>query len=85
MSVNILDVTERINQASDIVTALVNITAPIQGPIYAEDINLSVDIVSILNKCDSLLINHAYWYTIIFIVLQKLLLPTLLLMIHSLR
>ena len=60
MSVNILDVIERIDQASDIATALVNVTTLTQGPIYAEDINLLVDIVSILNKCASLLLSHAY-------------------------
>ena len=50
LSVNELNVTERISQTSSIATALVNITAPTQEPIYAEDINLAVDIVSTLNK-----------------------------------
>ena len=50
LSVNELNVTERISQTSDIATALVNITTPTQEPIYAEDINLAVDIVSTLNK-----------------------------------
>ena len=50
LSVNELNITERISQTSDIATALVNITAPTQEPIYAEDINLAVDIVSTLNK-----------------------------------
>ena len=50
LSVNELNITERISQTSDIATALVNITVPTQEPIYAEDINLAVDIVSTLNK-----------------------------------
>ena len=50
LSVNELNVTERITQTSNIATALVNITTPTQELIYAEDINLAVDIVSTLNK-----------------------------------
>ena len=50
LSVNELNVTERITQTSNIATALVNITAPTQELIYAKDINLAVDIVSTLNK-----------------------------------
>ena len=48
--------TERISQTSDIAVSLVNITTPTQEPIYAEDINLAVDIVSILNKYGHLLL-----------------------------
>ena len=50
LSLNELNVTERISQSTSITTALVNITAPTQDPIYAEDINLAVDIMSTLNK-----------------------------------
>ena len=50
LSLNELNVTERISQSTSITTALVNITAPTQEPIYAEDINLAVDIMSTLNK-----------------------------------
>ena len=50
LSLNELNVTERISQSTSITTALVNITAPTQEPIYAEDINLVVDIMSTLNK-----------------------------------
>ena len=50
LSLNELNVTERISQSTSITTALVNITAPTQVPIYAEDINLAVDIMSTLNK-----------------------------------
>ena len=68
MSVNELNVTERIIQTSNITTTLVNITAPTQEPIYAEDINLAVDIVSTLNKYDDLLLSHSYEYTYIFVL-----------------
>ena len=54
-SINELTATERIVQASNIATALVNIITPTQEPIFAEDINLAVNIVSILNKYDCLL------------------------------
>ena len=50
LSLNELNVTERISQSTSITTALVNITATTQDPIYAEDINLAVDIMSTLNK-----------------------------------
>ena len=50
LSLNELNVTEKISQSTSITTALVNITAPTQEPIYAEDINLAVDIMSTLNK-----------------------------------
>ena len=50
LSLNELNATERISQSTSITTALVNITAPTQEPIYAEDINLAVDIMSTLNK-----------------------------------
>ena len=50
LSLNELNVTERISQSTSIITALVNITAATQEPIYAEDINLAVDIMSTLNK-----------------------------------
>ena len=50
LSLNELNTTETINQTSSITTALVNITTPTQGPIYAEDISLAVEIVSTLNK-----------------------------------
>ena len=50
MSINELNVTERISQTNRIATALVNITAPTQEIVYAEDINLAVEIVSTLNK-----------------------------------
>ena len=35
---------------SNIVNALVNVTAPTQEPIFAQDINLAVNILSTLNK-----------------------------------
>ena len=54
LSINELNVTERISQTSNIATALVNITTPTQEAIYAEDINLAVEIVSTLNKQDHL-------------------------------
>ena len=50
LSLNELNVTERISQSTSITTALVNITTPTQDPIYAEDINLAIDIMSTLNK-----------------------------------
>ena len=50
MSINELNETERINQVNSITTALVNITTPTQEAIYAEDINLAVNIVFTLNK-----------------------------------
>ena len=50
LSLNNLNVTERISQTTSITTALVNITDPTQELIYAEDINLAVDIMSTLNK-----------------------------------
>ena len=68
LSLNELNVTERISQTSDIATALENITTPTQEPIYAEDINLAVDIVSTLNKYDHLL-DDTYVYEWIIIVL----------------
>ena len=56
LSLNELDATETIRQTSDIAASLVNITTPTQEPIYAEDINLAVDIVSTLNKYGQLLL-----------------------------
>ena len=50
LSSNNLNVTERISQTTSITTALVNITGPTQELIYAEDINLAVDIMCTLNK-----------------------------------
>ena len=78
--------TERISQSSSIATALVNITTSTQELIYAEDINLAVDIVSTLNKYGHLIMRMSrlmFYY--IIVVLQKLLFLTLLLMIHCLR
>ena len=80
MSLNELNVTERISQTTSIAASLLNITTPTQEPIYAEDINLAVDIVSTLNKYGHLLLDDVYmsspmyYYTIA--VLQKLLLLT---------
>ena len=55
LSLNDLNVTERISQTSSIAIALVNVTIPTEQPIYAEDINLAVNIVSTLNKYDHML------------------------------
>ena len=55
LSLNELNETERIDQTTSIATSLVNITTPTQEPIYAEDINLAVNIVSTLNKYGHLL------------------------------
>ena len=55
LSLNDLNVTERISQTSSIATALVNVTIPTEQPVYAEDINLAVNIVSTLNKYDHML------------------------------
>ena len=55
-SINELNTTERIIQTSNIATALVNVT---QQPIYAEDINLVLDILLILNEYDHLLYDDA--------------------------
>ena len=80
LSLNELNVTERISQTTSIATSLVNITTPTQEPIYAEDINLAVDIVSTLNKYGHLLLDDVcmsrpmLYYVIA--VLQKLLLLT---------
>ena len=61
-SINQLNTSERIIQASNIATALVNVT---QQPIYAEDINLAVDIVSTLNEYDHLLYDDMRKYIIL--------------------
>lgn len=50
LSINKLNETEKIAKTSSIASALVNITAPAQEPIFAQDINLAVNIVSTLNK-----------------------------------
>ena len=47
---NELNETETIAVASNIANALVNVTTPTQEPIFAQDINLAVDILSTLNK-----------------------------------
>ena len=52
LSLNELNSTARIMQASNIAAELVNITTPTEQPIYAGDIALTVNIVSILNKYD---------------------------------
>ena len=70
LSLNELNVTERISQSSSIATALVNITTSTQEPIYAEDINIAVDIVSTLNKYDHLFMCtsrpmlYCYYYSV---------------------
>ena len=48
-----------------------NITTPTQEPIFAQDINLAVDIMTTLNKYE--LCNNMLIYLIVFKVLQKLL------------
>ena len=80
LSLNELNVTETIRQTTSIATSLVNVTTPTQEPIYAEDINLAVAIVSTLNKYGDLLLNDVcmsrpmlYYVTA---VLQKLLFLT---------
>ena len=77
-SINELTATERIIQASNIAIALVNITTPTHEPIFAEDINLAVNIVSTLNKYDHLLFDNEKKLIIIvlFTVSQNLLLVT---------
>ena len=52
MSLDTLNETEKILKASNIANALVNVTAPMQETIFAKDIDLAVNIVSILNKYD---------------------------------
>ena len=63
---------------SNIANALVNVTAPTQGPIFAQDINLTVNTLSTLNKyeqlfsiCDQILENSSKSH--IFISLYLLL------------
>ena len=80
LSLNELNVTETIRQTTSIATSLVNVTTPTQEPIYAEDINLAVAIVSTLNKYGDLLLNDVCMsrpmlYCVIA-VLQKLLFLT---------
>ena len=69
LSLNKLNVTERISETTSIATSLVNITTPTQEPIYAEDINLAVDIVSTLNKYGHLLLDDMYAYEHINVLL----------------
>ena len=47
---NELNETETIAVASNIANALVNVTTPTQEPIFAQDINLAVEVLSTLNK-----------------------------------
>jgi len=48
--INELNEIERIAETNRIANALANITSPTQGPILAEDINSTVNIISALNK-----------------------------------
>ena len=47
---NELNETEVIAVTSNIASTLVNVTTPTEEPIFAQDINLAVDILSTLNK-----------------------------------
>ena len=51
MSLNELNETERIAEASNIANSLAHVTSSTENPIFAADIELAVNIVSTLNKC----------------------------------
>ena len=50
LSTHELNASEIIATTSNIANALVNITASTQEPLFAQDIDLAVKIISILNK-----------------------------------
>ena len=52
MSLNELNETERIAEASNIANSLANVTSSTENPIFAADIDLAVNIFSTLNKYD---------------------------------
>ena len=59
---NELNETEAIAVTSNIASTLVNVTAPTEEPIFAQDINLAVDILSTLNKYE-----HATIFNVVII------------------
>ena len=46
---------EKIITTGNIANALVNVTAPTQEPIFAQDINLAIKTLSTLNKYEQLI------------------------------
>ena len=55
LSLNELNEAEKIITTSNIANALVNVTAPTQEPIFAQDINLAIKTLSTLNKYEQLI------------------------------
>ena len=57
MSLSEFNETERIVEASNIANSLANVTSSTEKPIFAADIDLTVNIVSTLIKYDYILCN----------------------------
>ena len=65
-----LNASEIIATTSNIANALVNITASTQEPLFAQDIDLAVKIISILNKYESFQLNSIYCINLLLNVLS---------------